>query len=102
MVRARFLGGAASTRGRDRLGRRLRFPVRRGEAEEESKSGWFNWFGGGDDENQHPLTDVPLLLSVQQTDAGPLAIRMREDGAAANASAEDLLSLLQLVKSNIN
>ena len=71
-----------------------------GAEDEEEDSGWFNWFG--DDEEQHPLTGVPLLLSVEQTAEGPLAIRMREEGSSGNAPTEDLLSLLQLVKSNIN
>lgn len=74
----------------------------RGVEDEDEGSGWFGWFGGGDDEEAHPLTDVPLLLTVKEAGAERVEIRLAEENSGAMASSDDLLSLLQLVKSNVN
>jgi outer membrane protein assembly factor BamC len=71
-----------------------------GESEVEEDSGWFSWFGG-DDEEEHPLTGVPLLITMSEESSGAMAIRMVPEGDVT-ASDEALHSLLQRIKSNIN
>ena len=72
----------------------------RGEVDGEESSGWFGWLGG-DDEDKHPLTGVPLLMTMAEASASTVIIRLAtEEGRSA--SSEDLLTLLQLVKGNIN
>jgi outer membrane protein assembly factor BamC len=71
-----------------------------GEADGQESSGWFGWLGG-DDQDAHPLTGVPLLMTMAEASESTVIIRLAtEEGRSA--SPEDLLTLLQLVKGNIN
>lgn len=78
---------------------RVYYATYRGEKSEEEDSGWFNWFG--DDENSHPLTDAPLLVTMREEAGGSMAISLAAE-SSGDASEEALLSLLQLLKGNIN
>jgi outer membrane protein assembly factor BamC len=66
----------------------------------DDDGGWFSWFGGSDDDG-HPLAGVPLLVVMDELQAGVLRIRLLpEEGAGA--ADESLKSLLLLVKGNLD
>jgi outer membrane protein assembly factor BamC len=69
-----------------------------GDSDEKKDSGWFSWFGS--DDETHPLSGVPLLLTMSEEPSGSLVIRLAAEGGAAKD--QDILSLLQLIKGNIN
>jgi outer membrane protein assembly factor BamC len=66
--------------------------------EDEKERGWFRWFGGDDDEN--PLRDLPLLVTVDRESDEVMAIRVLPEGSSV--APDDLLTALQLIKGNIN
>ncbi len=70
-----------------------------GEQEEE-KSGWFGWFGGGED--QHPAAGVPLLLTMETVGEDRMELRLRPEKDADALSVKEIQSLLVLIKGNIN
>jgi outer membrane protein assembly factor BamC len=72
--------------------------------EEEGGSGWFGWLGG-DDDDSHPLLDVPLLVRMSPSGNGAdqtQAITLQPEAATVAAKREDVTSLLLLIKGNIN
>lgn len=68
--------------------------------EEEEDGGWFGWFGSDDDEN--PLRDVPLLVTVEDSGDEVQLIRVRPEQDDADLSRENALLALQMLKGNIN
>jgi outer membrane protein assembly factor BamC len=71
----------------------------RGEPDEE-KGGWFRWLGGDDD--RHPIQDVPMLVTMEETADQRMVIRMAPERAETEVAARDRDSLLVLIKGNIN
>jgi len=65
----------------------------------EEDSGWFSWFGGGDD---NPAVGVPLLVTMEQATEERMEIRLRPEAGPDALGRDDQLALLALIKGNIN
>jgi outer membrane protein assembly factor BamC len=84
----------------DRNRSERRYYVTYSGLEEEESGGWFSWFGGDDDES--PLKDVPLLVTVDAAGEEVQEIRVEADAGGGPLPREDRMLALQLLKGNIN
>ena len=64
------------------------------------KSRWLSWFGGGGDDN--PALGIPLLITLQQVAKERMEIRLRAQQSPDALEREDRISLLALIKGNID
>ena len=71
----------------------------RGDPEDE-KGGWFGWLGGGGDD--HPVQDVPMLVTMTEAADQRMVIRMAPESTEAEVAPRDQNALLVLIKGNIN
>jgi outer membrane protein assembly factor BamC len=78
-----------------------RYYIRYIGTEDEKKSSWFGWLGGGDDD-EHPAAGIPLLVDMATVEPERMQIRLRPESDPGALSAEQLEALLILIKGNIN
>ncbi len=68
--------------------------------QDEEESGWFGWFGGGEDE--HPATGIPLLMTMEAVADERMELRIRPEQDPQALTVPQIQSLLVLIKGNIN
>jgi outer membrane protein assembly factor BamC len=77
-----------------------RYYARYTGVEDEDDGGWFSWFGDDDDEN--PLSGVPLLVTLEDQGDGVQEIHVAPEQPGADLAREDGMMALQMLKGNIN